>query len=173
MTLQDKVKRTIEKYQMTMPGDYLLVAVSGGPDSVALLHLLYDLRRELELHLEVAHLEHGIRGSEAREDARFVAELAEKLGLPFHLKEVDLHQIKSAAGKGNMEALGRAERYRFFTAVSRERKLDKIATAHSQDDQAETVLMWLLRGSGLRGLGGMPQPTRSRKTVSDRPVVLL
>jgi len=156
MTLQDKVKRTIEKYQMIMPGDYLLVAVSGGPDSVALLHLLYDLRRELELHLEVAHLEHGIRGPEAQADARFVAELAQQLGLPFHLKEVNLHQIKSAAGKGNLEALARAERYRFFTAVSRERKLDKIATAHSQDDQAETVLMWLLRGSGLRGLGGMP-----------------
>ena len=85
-----------------------------------------------------------------------MAELAEKLGLPFHLKEVDLPRIKSAAGKGNLEALARAERYRFFAAVARERKLGKIATAHTQDDQAETVLMWLLRGSGMKGLGGMP-----------------
>ena len=141
---------------MITPGGDLLVAVSGGPDSVALLHLLYDLREELELRLEVAHLQHGIRGAEAQEDARFVAELAEKLGLPFHLKEVNLRQIKSAAGKGNLEALARAERYRFFADVARERNLGKIATAHTQDDQAETVLMWLLRGSGMKGLGGMP-----------------
>ena len=151
MTLQDQVKKTIEKHQMIKQGDDLLVAVSGGPDSVALLHLLCDLREELELHLEVAHLQHGIRGAEAQEDARFVAELAEKLGLPFHLKEVDLPRIRSAAGKGNLEALARVERYRFFAAVARERKLGKIATAHTQDDQAETVLMWLLRGSGLEG----------------------
>jgi tRNA(Ile)-lysidine synthase len=156
MTLQDQVKRTIEKHEMIMLGDDLLVAVSGGPDSVALLRLLYDLREELELRLEVAHLQHGIRGEEAQEDAQFVAELAARLGLPFHQKEVNLRKIKSAAGKGNLEALARAERYRFFAAVARERKLGKIATAHTRDDQAETVLMWLLRGSGLKGLGGMP-----------------
>ena len=89
MTLQDQVKKTIEKHQMITQGDDLLVAVSGGPDSVALLHLLCELREELELHLEVAHLQHGIRGAEAEEDARFVAELAEKLGLPLHLKKID------------------------------------------------------------------------------------
>ena len=143
------------KHELWLHGDRILVAVSGGPDSVALLHLLYELREEFQLHLEVAHLQHGIRGEEAKEDARFVAELAAKLGLPFHLKEVNLHQIKSAAGKGNLEALARAERYRFFAAVARERNLNRIATAHTLDDQAETVLMWLLRGSGLKGLGGM------------------
>lgn len=156
MNLRRKVTEFVEKYRLVSPGDRVLVAVSGGPDSVALLHLLSDLREELRLHLEVAHLEHGIRGEEAREDVRFVAELAEKLELPFHLKEVDLPRIKSAAGKGNLEALARAERYRFFAEVAREHKLGKIATAHNQDDQAETVLMWLLRGSGLKGLGGMP-----------------
>jgi tRNA(Ile)-lysidine synthase len=156
MSIKEKVKATIQRYALISPGDRVLVGVSGGPDSVALLHLLYDLREELELRLEVAHLQHGIRGAEAQEDARFVAELAQKLGLPFHLKEVNLRQIKSAAGKGNLEALARAERYRFFEAVARERNLGKIATAHTQDDQAETVLMWLLRGSGLKGLGGMP-----------------
>ena len=155
MDLRRKVTEFIEKHRLVSPGDCVLVAVSGGPDSVALLHLLYDLCDELEVRLEVAHLQHGIRGSEAQEDARFVAELAAKLGLPFHLKEVNLHQIKSAAGKGNLEALARAERYRFFAAVARERNLNRIATAHTRDDQAETVLMWLLRGSGLKGLGGM------------------
>ncbi len=155
MDLRRKVTEFIEKHRLVSPCDCVLVAVSGGPDSVALLHLLYDLCDELEVRLEVAHLQHGIRGSEAQEDARFVAELAAKLGLPFHLKEVNLHQIKSAAGKGNLEALARAERYRFFAAVARERNLNRIATAHTRDDQAETVLMWLLRGSGLKGLGGM------------------
>src|SRR5262245_35863369 len=156
MALRDHVQKTIEKHRLIVPGDSLLVAVSGGPDSVALLHLLYDLRDELGLHLEVAHLQHGVRGDEGKEDARFVAELAAKLVLPLHLKEIDLPRIRWAAGKGNLEALARAERYQFFAAVARERKLGKVATAHTQDDQAETVLMWLLRGSGLKGLGGMP-----------------
>jgi tRNA(Ile)-lysidine synthase len=156
MDLPRKVTEFIIRQGLLSLDDRVLVGVSGGPDSVALLHLLYDLREEMGLHLEIAHLQHGIRGEEAREDARFVAELAEKLGLPFHLKEVNLRQIKSAAGKGNLEALARAERYRFFVDVARERNLGKIATAHTQDDQAETLLMWFLRGAGLKGLGGMP-----------------
>ena len=165
MTLQDQVKRAIDKHKMITSSDSVLVAVSGGPDSVALLHLLYDLREELELHLEVAHLQHGIRGTDAQEDASFVAQLTAKLGLPFHFKEVDVLQIKSTAGKGNLEALARAERYRFFADVARERKLGKIAMAHTEDDQAETVLMWLLRGAGRRGLGGMP-PTHQLDGIS-------
>jgi tRNA(Ile)-lysidine synthase len=162
MDLRREVAEFIEKLWLVSPGDRVLVAVSGGPDSVALLHLLYDLREELELRLEVAHLQHGIRGEETREDARFVAGLAERLRLPFHLKEVNLHQIKSAAGKGNLEALARAERYRFFAAVVQERGLAKIATAHTLDDQVETVLMWLLRGTGMKGLGGMSPVQRLR-----------
>jgi tRNA(Ile)-lysidine synthase len=133
-----------------MRGDRLLLAVSGGPDSVALLHLLHELQEEFQLHLEVAHLQHGIRGEEAKEDARFVAELTGGLNLPFHLKEANLPQIKSAAGKGNLEALAREERYRFFAEVARERKLGKVATAHTLDDQAETVLMCLLSGTGIK-----------------------
>jgi tRNA(Ile)-lysidine synthase len=178
MDLRPKVREFIDKHRLVSAGDCVLVAVSGGPDSVALLHLLYDLREELDLRLEVAHLQHGIRGAEAQEDARFVAGLAERLGLRFHLKEVDLPRIKFAAGKGNVEALARTERYRFFTEVARERKLDKIATAHTQDDQAETVLMWFLRGSGLKGLGGMPRnfdldgaDGSSRRLVVIRPLL--
>jgi tRNA(Ile)-lysidine synthase len=155
MNLVRDVKESIQKYRMLVQGDRVLVAVSGGPDSVALLHLLYGLRQELGLHLELAHLQHGIRGEEAREDARFVAEVAEKLRLRFHVKEINLPQIKSEAGKGNLEALARNARYRFFATVAGERRLGKIATAHTEDDQAETVLMWLLRGSGMKGLGGM------------------
>jgi len=150
-----EVGKFIRKQNLLFPNDRVLVAVSGGPDSVALLHGLHGLREELRLELEVAHLQHGIRGEEARADARFVAALAEGLGLPFHLKEIDLPALKTAAGKGNLEELARAARYRFFSDVARRRRLNKVATAHTRDDQAETVLMWLLRGSGLRGLGGM------------------
>jgi tRNA(Ile)-lysidine synthase len=175
MQVERKVREFLKRQELLSPGDRVLVAVSGGPDSGALLHILYDLRSELELHLEIAHLQHGIRGADARDDARFVAEVAEKLGLPFHLREINLRQIKSAAGKGNLEALARDERYRFFAAVARERRLGKIATAHTQDDQAETVLMWLLRGSGLKGLGGMSPIHRlnGRNIESDSRLIVI
>jgi tRNA(Ile)-lysidine synthase len=162
MNLLQKLGEAAKRNRLFTCGDRILIAVSGGPDSVALLHLLHELRQEFELHLEVAHLQHGIRGEEAREDARFVAELAEKLKLPFHLKEINLPEMKSDAGKGNLEALAREERYRFFAEVVREAKLDKVATAHTEDDQAETVMMWLLRGAGTKGLSGMSPVHRLR-----------
>jgi tRNA(Ile)-lysidine synthase len=159
MDLQTKVRETIQKYNMLSYGDGVLVAVSGGPDSVALLHLLSGLRDEWGLRLEVAHLQHGIRGEEARQDALFVAGMAESLDLPFHLKEVDLPGIRAEKGKGNLEAMGREERYHFFAAVAEKCGIHRVATAHTRDDQVETLLMWLLRGSGRRGLSGM-RPVR-------------
>jgi tRNA(Ile)-lysidine synthase len=179
MSLVREVKQSIDTHRTLSYGDRVLVAVSGGPDSVALLHLLYGLRQELGLHLEVAHLQHGIRGEEAQADARFVAEVAAKMELPLHFKEVNLPQIKSAAGKGNLEALARDARYLFFATVARERNLGKIATAHTEDDQAETVLMWLLRGAGMKGLGGMapiqslniPDGDSSNQYVVVRPLL--
>ena len=165
MSIVPKVLDFVQQHHLLAHGDRILVAVSGGPDSVALLHLLYELRDELRMRLEVAHLQHGIRGEEAKEDARFVAELAESLKLPFHLKEIDLPRMKSNAGRGNLEALAREERYRFFADVVREGKLDKVATAHTEDDQAETVLMWLLRGTGMKGLGGM-SPLHLRRAAA-------
>ncbi len=155
MEAGQKFCRSVSERNLLAPGDRVLAAVSGGPDSVALLHLLHGLRGNFDLHLEVAHLQHGLRGEDAKGDARFVAELAAKLELPFHLKEIDLPRLRSRTGKGNLEALGRAERYRFFAEIAQKRGLTKVATAHTLDDQAETVLMWFLRGTGRRGLGGM------------------
>ena len=145
----------VKQYNLLNVGDRILVAVSGGPDSVSLLYLLHDLRQELDLHLEVAHLQHGIRGEESKEDARFVDLLAKKLGLVLHLREIDLPALLSRAGKGNLEGLARAERYRYFAEIAQRQTLNKIATGHTEDDQAETMLMWLLRGAGRKGLGGM------------------
>jgi tRNA(Ile)-lysidine synthase len=155
MSNREKLIKAIQKSPLIAAGDRILVAVSGGPDSVALLHILCELREEFALHLEVSHLEHGIRGAEAKDDARFVRELAERLHLPVHIKEVSIPHLRSQAGKGNIEALARQERHRFFSEVMRQRDLNKVATAHTQDDQAETVLMWLLRGAAKKGLGGM------------------
>jgi tRNA(Ile)-lysidine synthase len=155
MRIKENLEATVQRSELIAPADGILVAVSGGPDSVALLHVLNGLREELHLSLEAAHLQHGIRGADAADDAQFVRRLAERLKLPFHLKELNLPHLKTEAGKGNLEELARAERYKFFAAVAAERGLGKIATAHTQDDQAETVLMWLLRGCGMTGLGGM------------------
>jgi tRNA(Ile)-lysidine synthase len=169
--LETQVKQTIQKYRMLSRGDGVLAAVSGGPDSVVLLRLLWNLKEELNLRLEVAHLQHGIRGEEAREDARFVAEMAERLALPFHLKEMELPKIKSGRGKGNLEEMAREARRDYFAAVAGQRDIRKVALGHTRDDQAETFLMRLLRGSGRRGLSGMA-PVTKLKEVEGSPVLI-
>ena len=166
MEILRKVTESIKRHRLLSNGEAVLVAVSGGPDSVALLHILNGLREELGFHLEVAHLHHGIRGEEAKEDARFVAAMAERLGIHFHLKKVNVPQLRLAAGKGNLEQLARGERHRFFIEVARERNINKVATGHTLDDQAETVLMWVLRGCGMTGLGGM-SPIRPMEGTND------
>ena len=171
MAIEQNLLNFAIRQRLLSGGDRVLVAVSGGPDSVALLHLLCELRDRFALHLEVAHLQHGIRGEEAKEDATFVAALAEFLELPFHLKEIDLPQMKSDAGKGNLEALARVERYRFFAEVVKDRGLGKVATAHTRDDQAETVMMWFLRGAGKKGSAGM-SPLQQLRLANGSPDTL-
>jgi len=155
MDLEKKIKCFIEKHEILFPGNRVLVAVSGGPDSVALLHILQGLKKQLEISLEVAHLQHGIRGEEADEDARFVAGLAERLGLLCHVKTIDLPEMKRTSGKGSLEEMGRLQRYRFFAETAHRRELDAVATAHTVDDQAETFVMRLFRGAARTGLRGM------------------
>jgi tRNA(Ile)-lysidine synthase len=155
MKLQIKFRDYCRKHRLLDHGDRILVAVSGGPDSLALLHLLHDLQDELSLRLEIAHVDHGLRGAEAKHDARFVAAWAARLGLPFHLRELDSVRRRARAGAGNLEQWARHERYAFFCSAARARNLNRVATAHTADDQAETVLMWLLRGAGGKGLGAI------------------
>jgi len=150
----DTLRKTIAKHQMLLPGETVLVAVSGGADSVCLLHALNSLKKEYKLQLAAAHLNHGIRGQEAERDVKFVKKLCKSWHIPCYQKTEDIPVLAGSLGVSE-ETAGRLARYQFFRELKEELKLDKIATAHNQDDQAETVLMRMIRGSGLDGLSGI------------------
>ncbi len=135
-------------------GMRVAVAVSGGADSVGLLRALREAAPEIGLVLSVAHLHHGIRGSEADEDERFVADLAEQLRLPLHRHSVDTPQAAKAE-KRTLEEAARHLRYAWFRELLAQAQADAVATAHTLDDQAETVLHRLIRGAWTEGLGGI------------------
>jgi tRNA(Ile)-lysidine synthase len=147
-----RVRCASGRYGLLPPGETIVVGVSGGPDSLALLHLLRRLAPELGLGLHVAHLNHGLRGAAAEEDARFVAGLAERWGLPHSVGRAD---VRSLAGGLSLEEAARTARYRFLAEMAGAVQASHIAVGHNADDQAETVLMHLLRGSGVAGLRGM------------------
>lgn len=128
-----------------------MIGVSGGPDSTALLYLLKELSGELGFSLHVAHLDHGLR-KESRADRKFVEKSAAKLKLPFSSAEIN---IKDLAKRGSLEETCRNARLGFLFKTCRDTRADKLALAHNLDDQAETVLMRLIRGSGLSGLSGI------------------
>jgi tRNA(Ile)-lysidine synthase len=136
------------------PGDRVAIAVSGGADSTALLRALLDLREELGVVLSVLHVEHGIRGDSAKQDAEFVRKLSESHGLTCEIVAVDAPQ-RGADFKESIEEAARNLRYQVFGSILASGKADKIATAHTADDQAETVLMKLLRGAWTEGLSGI------------------
>jgi len=143
-----QLKNTITTHEMLAHGDSVLVGLSGGADSVCLIHVLHELKSELNITLAAAHLNHGIRGAEADSDEQFCADLCAKLGIEFYRKTVSL------VGS-DLESAGRTARYEYFADLKREHNFDKIATAHNADDQAETVLMRILRGTGISGLAGI------------------
>jgi tRNA(Ile)-lysidine synthase len=161
--LTERLLKTIRKQQSIRAGDRLAVAVSGGADSVALLCLVLELRAELGIVLSVAHVNHKLRGEEADEDERFVAKLAGQHGLELHACEArvngkrssDKSSGKSSGVRSGVEAAARELRYVFFRQLAREGRVTKIATAHTLDDQAETVLLRIFRGTGIRGLSGI------------------
>ncbi|AWB42828.1 tRNA lysidine(34) synthetase TilS [Paenibacillus sp. CAA11] len=164
------VRRTAEAAKMWSPEDTVVVAVSGGPDSVALLHVLHQiaLSEDCPLQLIVAHVNHGFRPEESREEAEFVRELAAQLSWPFELAEVDVPAYMKQTGMGGQEA-AREMRYTFLHQVADLYGAHSIALAHHGDDQAETVLLRLLRGSGLTGLAGMKLKRREKNVELVRP----
>lgn len=156
----ERVRETIDAHGMIAAGDLVLVAVSGGPDSTALLHALVQLKPKLRFRLRAAHLNHGIRGEEAEADAKAAAAFVRKLGVPFHQHRVDVPGYAEARGL-SLEAAAREVRYQWLDSVANRFRARRIATGHTADDQAETVLLNLLRGTGPRGLAGIA-PVRGR-----------
>jgi tRNA(Ile)-lysidine synthase len=146
----------ITRYNMFARTARVGVAVSGGADSLCLLHVLSELAPQWELALTVLHLNHGLRGQESRGDAEFVREQAQRLGWPVIVHEVEL------PADGNLEQAARAARLEFFHSAMQSARLDCVATGHTRSDQAETVLFRFLRGSGTAGLAGIRPATRDR-----------
>jgi len=154
MSLLTKVESTIEKYKLINNGDRILIGVSGGPDSLALLHSLKRLKEEYNLYLHIAHLDHMIRGEASLEDAKFIENVARKWGIAITRKACDVKAYQEEKGL-SLEDAARQIRYRFFFGLMEELDIDRIAVGHNANDQAETVLMKFLRGAGLKGLSGI------------------
>jgi len=153
--LLEKVRQTISRYRMVETGaGRVILAVSGGPDSVALCHLLHRLRSELAVELVVAHVHHGLRGEEADEDARFVSAMAKALDLPVVVQSLDVRAWQREHG-GSLQMAARTLRYQCLRRVMAEQRASRLALGHNADDQAEELLLRLLRGAGPRGLRGM------------------
>lgn len=154
MNVLASVRRTIDRYGLLAGGGTVVVGVSGGPDSLCLLHILSRLRADYGIELHVAHLDHCIRGWESQEDAAFVARLAEDWGLPATIQARDVPRL-ARESKLAIEEAARQARYSFLAQVAQMVGARRIAVGHNADDQTETILMHWLRGSGLAGLRGM------------------
>lgn len=141
----NKLSAFLREYEMVQPGDLVVCAVSGGADSIALLFAFYLLREKLGISLAAAHYNHNLRGAESQEDEAFVRDFCRRYGIPLTVGSGVV-----TPGEKGLEAAAREARYAFFAALS-----GKIATAHTADDNAETLLLHLLRGTGLKGLGGI------------------
>lgn len=152
--LMKKAEEWIEAYDMIGKGERIIVGVSGGADSVCLLFVLKKYQKKRPFFLEAVHVEHGIRGEESLKDAAFVEKLCESLEVPFHLERVDVKALAKKEGLSEEEA-GRVARYRAFEKWRKQTGAKGVAVAHNANDQAETILWNLIRGSGLRGMGGM------------------
>ena len=156
--LEKKVLNTIKKYKLIEDGDKIVIGVSGGPDSICLLSILNNLKEKLNFEIVVAHINHMIR-EEAEAETEYVQEFCKKIGVECFVKRVNVIQL-SEENKVGTEETGRKIRYDFFREVKQKTNSNKIATAHNSNDNAETVLMNIIRGSGSTGLKGI-EPIRN------------
>ena len=166
MTLENKVLETIKKYQLIEKEDKLVIGVSGGPDSMALLHILLTLQEKEQIPsctLLVAHVNHMLR-KEAEEETAYVEEFCRLHQIPCFVKRAKVEELAQKAKMGT-EEMGRNIRYQFFEEVREKEKAQKIVTAHHANDNAETVLMNILRGSGTAGLKGIEPIRKNEKNV--------
>lgn len=153
--LIDKIENTIKEHKLIENGDRILIGLSGGADSAALTYALYLLKDKYNLTLYTAHLNHNIRGKDAKRDEKFAEEFSKKLGIECIVKSIPVADMAKERKKSE-ELVGREERYAFFYEEAERLNLDKIATAHNKNDNAETILMHFFRGSALGGLSGIP-----------------
>ncbi|MBP3255334.1 MAG: tRNA lysidine(34) synthetase TilS [Clostridia bacterium] len=153
--LEEKLLKTITEYNLIQKGDNIVIGVSGGPDSMALLNMLINLRKEnkIDAKLIVAHINHGIR-EEAEEETKYVKDFCDSNSIPCYIKREKVEELAKEQKVGTEEA-GRKLRYSFFDEVANKENANKIATAHNANDNAETVLMNIMRGSGTSGLKGI------------------
>ena len=167
--LLQTVEQTVATYGMLKAKDSVVIGLSGGPDSVALLHVLLKLAPRFSLRLGVAHLNHGLRRNESDKDAEFVASLAKKYDLPCYIQKKDVRKYR-LENKLSLEEAARRVRYTFLNSIAETNRFNKIALGHHCNDNAELVLMNLFRGSGPLGLAGIP-PVRATKII--RPLLKL
>jgi len=169
MAMLERVRQYIRTHQMFTPGELVIVAVSGGPDSVALLHLLDKIKGELGIDIHVFHLDHGLRGDQSAEDALFVRQLADRLNLASTIVGLGPEVLKRRGG--SLQAAARLQRLEELCLLAQRLSTNKVAVGHNQDDQAETVLMRVLRGTGLRGLTGIHPARQVNGLTFVRPLL--
>jgi len=165
--IQHTVEKTVEAYKMLQTGDSVLVGVSGGSDSMVLLYVLIELAPRLHLRLGVAHLNHSLRQEDSDDDAEFVASIARQLDLPNYIQKMDVRSYQKI-NRLSLEEAARQVRYNFYDVVAATNGYNKIALGHHSDDNAELILMHIFRGSGPRGVSGIP-PIRGDKII--RPLI--
>ena len=152
---EQKFLKFINEQGLINSGEKILVGFSGGPDSVFLLHLLYKFRTRLKIELSAVHINHGLRGKEADEDLEFCQEFCQEKKIPFIKVRKNVRSF-AKRNKFSLEEAGRILRYKEFSKILRHNKLDKTATAHNASDNTETVLLNLIKGTGLDGISGIP-----------------
>lgn len=170
-SLAENIYKFIHRRDLIQRGETLIAGVSGGPDSVCLLHSLMALRERLDIKLHVAHLNHLLRGRESEEDARYVQRLAEQLGVGATLEQRDVESYR-LSHRISLEEASRYVRYQFFADVANSLGTDRIVLGHTANDQMETILMHLIRGTGIYGLQGM-QPLTQLESVADTKLTLV
>lgn len=164
----NKILNTINKYNLIQKGDKIVIGVSGGPDSMCLLDSLYCLKEKLGIEIFVAHINHMIR-EEADEETEYVKEYCKNKNIKCYVKKADVEKLAKEQKLGT-EEMGRKIRYEFFNEVAQKENANKIATAHNLNDNVETVLMNILRGSGISGLKGIEISRKETNIEYIRPI---
>jgi tRNA(Ile)-lysidine synthase len=172
--LEQRVFDFIRQHRLVSASEKLVVAVSGGADSVCLLHILIKLKAQLKIELHMAHLNHQLRDAESEADAEYVSDLAQKLGIPATIERRDVKAYQKKMRLSPEEA-AREVRYRFLTDVAKTTGAKRVVVGHTQDDHIETILMHLIRGAGTRGMRGLQPatewPSKDGKLIVIRPLL--